>query len=518
LGAHYSTIARSVERLSSGLRVNKSADDAAGLSIRELMRENIASLYQGIRNANDAVSMIQTADGALAVIDEKLIRMKELAMQAATGTYTAEQREMIDNEFQAMADEINRIAAATDFNGIKLLDGSLAGDHDGSGLTSTGELKVHFGTDNDSAEDYYYLTMSDASTRGLGLVGGLGGPIWGGVEPLSDRLKSVQQPADIDDYRELTFITSGAGEGFETDTLVSIIPKGTKGLLIHINLLGTTINDSLELFTRDGTHLAGTSLSYTDDWDGGGMFGGTTSSIADMNTFVLTEANGFSARATYNTTYLNGSADPAHTANLDANGNITTYTTNVGAANTFTYNGMTIGYSGDSTLDPGNLTFPFPTLPLSNEYLYIDEAKEDLILLIVGGSLVGMAGFWNSMPSRSASGGGSGTTDMVGGDQAISIKRQEWAQEALDKIDEAVRRKDDMRAYLGAMQHRLENTISNLQIQAENIQAAESRISDVDVAAEMTEFTRGMILAEASVAMLAQANSMPRIALSLING
>ncbi|WP_300925213.1 flagellin, partial [uncultured Desulfovibrio sp.] len=160
LTSHYNNLSTSTQRLSSGLRVNSAADDAAGLAIRELMRSDIAALQQGQRNANDAISLIQTADGALGVIDEKLVRMKELAEQAATGTYDSTQRLMIESEYQAMASEITRIANATDFNNIKLLDGSLSSSvHDGSGMDSTGKLKVHFGSANDSAEDYYYIQI-----------------------------------------------------------------------------------------------------------------------------------------------------------------------------------------------------------------------------------------------------------------------------------------------------------------------------------------------------------------------
>jgi len=169
LESHYARLSVSVQRLSSGLRINSAADDAAGLAIRELMRSDVAALNQGMHNASDAISMIQVADGALGVIDEKLIRMKELAEQAATGTYNSTQRLMIDSEFQAMASEIERIARATDFNGIKLLDGSLQGEHDGSGLNATGKLKVHFGSANDSAEDYYYVEIGDCTLAGLGL-------------------------------------------------------------------------------------------------------------------------------------------------------------------------------------------------------------------------------------------------------------------------------------------------------------------------------------------------------------
>jgi flagellin len=149
--------------------VGTAADDAAGLAVRELMRADIASLNQGIRNANDAISLIQTADGALQIIDEKLIRMKELAQQAATGTYNSDQRLIIESEYQAMASEITRIANATDFNGIYLLNGNLSDDVHEGGDTPSGELKIHFGTGNDSAEDYYYIQIGDSTASALGL-------------------------------------------------------------------------------------------------------------------------------------------------------------------------------------------------------------------------------------------------------------------------------------------------------------------------------------------------------------
>ncbi len=273
----YGRLAQSVQRLSSGLRINSAADDAAGLAIREMMRADIRVMNQGVRNANDAISMIQTADGALSVIDEKLTRMKELAEQAATGTYTADQRLIIDSEYQAMASEITRIANATDFNGVKLLNGSLSGT--GLNGAAGNQMKIHFGTGNSSAEDYYYIRINNATASALGV---------------------------------------------------------------------------------------------------------------------------------------------------------------------------------------GNSVAP------------------------------GTAGY--------------------------TISTQESAQLALDALNGAILSKDTIRANLGGISNRLANTISNLTIQAENLQAAESRISDVDVAGEMTEFTRNMILTQSAVSMLAQANSLPQLALKLLGG
>jgi len=301
LNTAYSSLATSVQRLSTGLRINSAADDAAGLAIRESMRSDIASINQGIRNANDGISLIQTAEGAMSVIDEKLIRMKELAEQASTGTYTNAQRLIIHSEFAAMAAEIDRIATATDFNGVKLLDGNVSIAGSGGSWNSSNTW---------------------TSTEGL----------WTN----SSGWQEVNGTADA----------NGGIQG---------------GIKIHFGPANSRSEDYY--FVR----------------------------IGDMRTSAL----------------------------------------GIGAAN-------------------------------------------------------------------------------------IAVSTQHSAQLALEKLNTAMARKENARAALGAVQNRLENTISNLSIQAENVQAAESRISDVDVATEMTEFVRNQILTQSAVAMLSQANSLPQLALQLI--
>jgi flagellin len=133
LGRSYNRLANSIERLSSGLRINGAKDDAAGLAVRELMRADIAVLKQGNRNAQDAISMLQTMEGATAVIDSALIRMKELAEQAATGSYSEQQRNIMNNEFQQMIAEIDRISTTTQFNSINMLN------------SASGVNTIHFG-------------------------------------------------------------------------------------------------------------------------------------------------------------------------------------------------------------------------------------------------------------------------------------------------------------------------------------------------------------------------------------
>jgi len=509
LGETYSRLAVSMRRLSSGLRINSAADDAAGLAIRELMRADIATYRQGIRNANDAISLIQTADGALSVIDEKLIRMKELAEQAATGTYNSTQRLIIDSEFQAMGAEIDRIARATDFNGLKLLDGSLSGTHNGSGLTSTGAMKIHFGPGNDSAEDYYYIDIGDCTCAGLGLTDGTtgtgvgntggttgtggaggtggttgtGGTNYGGVPILSNN----------------TIVTKGQVERVQKGALLSfsyinlgIIPAGTENLSIYLYDDGR--NDTIQIFTRDGKHISGTTIDkwteYTDTFD--------------INT-LFSETNGFVSGATYSN-------------QLNGNFNNISYI-NSSTFNISSYNGMKIEYTGDGR-DPywdrldSNL--------YGTENLKIDKVTEDLVLIIAGYESFQILPDWTQMGTGGTTPGTptTPTTPPVaatGGD-LISIKTQDLAQKALERIDAAIVQKDKVRAHLGALQNRFENTITNLSVQAENLQAAESRISDTDVAVEMTEFVRNQILSQSATAMLAQANSLPQMLAGLLEG
>ena len=154
LGMSYDALAQSVERLSSGLRINSAKDDAAGLAVRELMRADIAVLQQGARNALDGISMLQTMEGAMQTIDEALVRMKQLAEQASTGSYSSAQRAIMDNEFDEMAAEINRIAGAVEFNGNTLLN------------SATATISIQFGANTTDKVD---VTGTDVTSSALGL-------------------------------------------------------------------------------------------------------------------------------------------------------------------------------------------------------------------------------------------------------------------------------------------------------------------------------------------------------------
>jgi flagellin len=156
VATNYDALAKSVQRLSSGQRINSASDDAAGMAVRELMRSDIAVLRQGSRNAQDAISMLQTGEAALQVTDNLLVRMKELAEQAATGSYTSKQKEMMQSEFDQMRQEITRISESTNFNGTQLLAG---GD----------DLTIQVGTGNIAATDQITIALADMSSDGLAL-------------------------------------------------------------------------------------------------------------------------------------------------------------------------------------------------------------------------------------------------------------------------------------------------------------------------------------------------------------
>lgn len=497
LTKHYGRLQTSTERLSSGLRINSAADDAAGLAIREMMRADIAALNQGVRNVNDAISMIQTFDGALSVIDEKLIRMKELAEQAATGTYTSDQRLMIDNEFQAMGEEINRIARATDFNGIKLIDG----EFEASGTQITGP----------DGKTY------DVALNGLArnFMGGAGATLGGAWDT-----SGIQNP--------------GLLVGNHTFT----IENGNIFRLGNANLVAVDISNG------GGRPAAGTNfnISVTPN-----AFGPNTTTQIDFyditGTTRLAQSFVPLGVASFNQT-IGGITYDFSLADL--HGNAKNFDTLDAVTGSWTAQppGTFTKTSGPGTLNvdtttPGVVTME---IDLGNNNKISQTwnlpGTDDRVLSSVTFNL----NIRDTTAQPDASEGGEIPDDVVkihfgtGNDSdedyyyinkhdatlqglgldGVAIKTQNAAQNALVKVNDAIVEKDKIRAEYGAMQNRLENTMTNLKSQAENLQAAESRISDADIAQEMMLFVRNQILTQSAVAMLAQANSIPQMVMTLV--
>ncbi len=538
----YDALSTSTQRLSSGLRINSAADDAAGLAVRETMRADIAVLNQGVRNAGDAISLIQTAEGALSVIDEKLIRMKELAEQAATGSYTTAQREIMDSEYQAMADEIDRIANATDFNGIKLLDGSV------SAQSSSG-IKIHFGTANDSAEDYYYINVGDMrATESSGLqvgggataeiltastgfatkdstsigtgyfgyyydqsadqsgtnteIGDLAGfyQVTSGANTLSDLVQQINQGTAA---RAFATISDPAGDIADEDSIIQIGDQ-------KVIYLDVSTQDSL---TSDGTYTGNSYIILTSDGLAGTTQVSADAAAADIQSAVMAAVNAYADNVwaisgTSGTEVMFVAENPGAAGNniaiSTAGGN---YIASI-AGDYFSGGGETWA-TASAVQGTNNQYFLRLTGNDKGDNYDINIANPNTLL-----SLSNLGTWTESTTDFSETQDASGSGSWDGAD----ILTQSAAQAALTQIDSAISSKDQARANLGALQNRLENTITNLTVQAENLQAAESRISDVDVATEMTEFTKNNILVQAATSMLAQANTLPQLALTLMGG
>ena len=551
LNSVYGRLSNSVARLSSGLRVNSAADDAAGLAIREQMRADIAVINQGLRNAGDAISMIQTAEGAMSVIDEKLTRMKELAEQAATGTYTTAQRLIMDSEYQAMAKEIDRIANATDFNGVKLLDGSMGFEHDGDGL------KVHFGTGNDRKEDYYFINIGDmrASTR-TGLQIGGGENYWQttgldaasadedvspgiateytfGLEFTSNDLDPSRDSGLTRDWGMYGIVSVNKGDGIQD--LADQINQGRQATasLDFTGLGGTTLTGK-SFTVGDITFTFTTATADTYDFVGNQAAIGLGTTVSLSAATVAVKAA--SALAFYEHTGVrsvySGATVHIIAAEGGTNGNLmgidvsgatiagqsTVGVTASGKTLTGGASAGSLGIYAEAFLDQATNQYELRITGYGDSAVRVFETDSAGGLSVLDGSGTSIGSPWNAYNNLA----------WVGSDEASdwkvddadwggqSIKTQSEAQLALSAADAAIATKDTARAALGALQNRLENTMTNLTIQAENLQAAESQISDADIASEMTEFTRNNILAQAAVSMLAQANSLPMLALSLL--
>ncbi|MDR2386922.1 MAG: hypothetical protein LBE80_04965 [Deltaproteobacteria bacterium] len=606
LDNHYSRLAVNTERLSSGLRINSPQDDPAGYGVRELMRSEIGVMEQGLRNTADGISLLQTAEGALAVIDEKLLRMRELAEQAATGTYTTLQREIINSEYQAMAAEIDRIATATNFNGVKLLDGSMSAAHHGLGL------KIHFGAGDNQAEDYYFVNIEDVratTATGLRVGGDAKNDIWstnsmvgpeaaagccgGGIPSLSQPVSAWvggsifsfgynwdQQENNDLDLNKGRYV-AGAYAVSENATLESLINAVNQGSQSRVRvdfqngvsgseLVGNDLENNVnricldnEIYYYGSASLAATNCSEDSMLVNLGEYFSATGTITNSENFLSAFATAvntqskkfwakvedFSYKSGYTSIYIfnrqGGNHDDlkasdqqlgdavvgsaslekaitwyndetgteGHTGSFFGNGGEYWGTLRAQPTGYGTYgvslNGRDVGLERDLwILNTGASDDPDNNLDINFFGYSVNYAASEYY----GYGLVGTTSGLNRESFFEVQNASDG--DWKG----ASLRSQSTAQIALEAVAEAIARKDTIRAKLGAIINRLENTFTNLETMRETLQGAESRISDVDVATEMTDFVRNQVLSQAAVSILSQANALPEMALSLLNG
>ena len=522
LGISTSALAKSTEKLSSGYRINRAADDAAGLAISEKMRSQIRGLDQASTNASDGISMIQTAEGALNESHSILQRMRELCVQAANGTVTDEDRGNIQDEIEQLQEELDRIASDTEFNEMKLLDGSLSAASAGSA-----DAGPKFGIYDDKLKafvtsnivDVNAVVAADASIGGESAIWDENGTTL--TLHLAENMTYTQ--SEIDDL-----IRNAKQE----DSSAKATPAQ-----IEINLkYGALTADAAT--TGGAKVVAGVKAATTDPVK-----------IADTD-FVGANQISISANRygeEYNTEIVvSFTADKGKEACVitdpavyDANGKLETPAKYLlGLATGVEYSeediesifaaaglSLDVTLSGESPDEPNTLFVTNSTLGdtvtlegglgLGDTDAFLGEAKYGTQ---AGGKGVILQVGANEGQTMSFSIDNMSATSLGVNASNVDLSTQRGASESLGKIDEAIAKVSKQRSLLGAVQNRLEHTIANLDNTAENLQAAESNIRDVDMASEMVTMSKYNILQQAGQSMLAQANQSTQGVLSLLQG
>jgi len=464
-------LSKSMQRLSSGLRINSAKDDAAGLAISDRMTAQIRGLNQASRNANDGISLAQTAEGALQESTNILQRMRELSVQSANDTNSDSDRASMNDEVTQLKAELDRIGQTTQFNGKNLLDGSLSNANGGA----TFQVGANAGanqTINVSIESARTSALGEASTSGL--VAG-GATIAGGtVTVKAGTLSDVNGQLSLDGS---ALVVAGNG----TDQQNSA--KNIASAVVGAGYSATVTNASFDMgafaggtFGADDLTINGVDMSTIDAGGGAGIF----ATEADLKTAIEAGvANSSYDTATHTLTMTDGSNVVIETDG----GNAGATSANVnggGAALTRTVFGS-VAVSDTS----GALT-----------------VDSDL-----------SSGLYGVSVSAGTDGDDGVTTTTI---DAVDVSDRDNAVSAIASIDLALKSVDNIRGGLGAVQNRFESTIANLQNVSENVSAARSRILDADIAQETSSMTKQNILQQAGVSILAQANQAPQLALSLL--
>jgi len=458
LGKSQGALNKSMQRLSSGLRINSAKDDAAGLAISDRMTSQIRGLNQAARNANDGISLAQTAEGALQETTNILQRMRELAVQSANDTNTSSDRSSLQDEVTQLQSEIDRIATTTTFNGQRLLDGSFS--------SATFQVGANAGET---------ISFGVASARGSAM-----GAIAEGTGTAVSASAATDITISLGGGTSQSIATSANYTGSLTgQEAASAFAKAAA--LNDAGIAGFTATASTEV-TSTVAAIGGTGGdTYDLDINGTTIFSGTDVSAGLTNTALRDQIN------------LNTS-DTGVIASL--NGGDLTLSAADGRSITVTEGGTgfvvdTDGLAGDADITSGTAVLGSISLS-ATESIAIGGTQADIGFTSAGVAL-----------------------DSNGVDD-IDISTLAGAQSAMKRVDSAIATVDSIRGGLGAVQNRFESTIANLQNVSENLSAARSRILDADIAQETSAMTKNNILQQAGVSILAQANQMPQLALSLL--
>lgn len=488
LGKTQSDLANSMNRLSSGLRINSAKDDAAGLAISDRMTSQIRGLNQAVRNANDGISLSQTAEGAMQESTNILQRMRELSVQSANASNSARDRDALNAEVNQLKSEMDRIANTTTYNGLKILDGTFSAQNFQVGANANETIGVSVSSMKSSDLGRYSVSEQQlaAATTGGGVAGPTTATAGAGNTIASQALTIAGFQGSV------TVSTADIDAAMQADAIAALINDQTENTGVEAKAyneatLDVAIAGSVSFKIGTGTSLTTVTANITDADDLTALVkvindvSGTTGITAEKTTTALklVQSSGKDIRLE-NVTNTGADVGSGDTATLVGQG---------GATVTFVNSA-----TGDSAVVAGSIEFS-------------SEKSFSVSSSVAGGGATGSL----LVTAANALQGSSQETVST-----IDISTQTGAQDAIDVIDKALATIDSQRGDLGAIQNRFGSTIANLQNIAENITAARSRIMDADIAQETSAMTKQNILQQAGVAILAQANQAPQLALSLL--
>ena len=491
LSTSASSLATSLQRLSSGLRINSAKDDAAGMAISERFTTQIRGLTQAARNANDGISLAQTTEGALAEVTNNLQRIRELAVQSANATNSTSDRAALDNEVQQRLSEVERIAQQTNFNGQKVLDGSFgtATFQVGANVGETISINLSTSTRTSSigkTADY----VGGATYNSTLAVGQQGAGVTGTALAANSLSIAVGTGAAV----SVAASAAGTGQGQSISSAyakaAAINSSGVAGLnatadtTVEMNF--QTVQSGAYTLTVNGTNIFSAQDFSSTNLTGSGL-------AAQIN--ANTSATGVSA------TFASGKLTLAANDGRDI-----AVTQTIGATGFHASDGLdapTANNSSTNTVGGATLTLAAAG---TASFTYKGSVRlQSADTITVGGAGAADIGYTAGQLSLGASALSSSSVTTVAN-----------ANTTITRVDAALSSVSSLRSSLGAIQSRFESTITNLQTTSENLSASRSRIQDTDFAAETANLTKAQILQQAGTAILAQANAVPQSVLSLL--
>ncbi len=471
LNTSQNSLNTSLERLSSGLRINSAKDDSAGLAISERMSSQIRGLNQAARNANDGISLAQTAEGALSEIGNNLQRIRELAVQSANATNTASDRASIQAEASQLTAEITRVASQTQFNGLNLLDGTFTSQSFQVGANANQTIDISSINDTRSSA----LGSNTLTTNGTAVSPAAASVVVDTAANTTANGNGVTAETDLTiatTAGTTSSITYAADAG--ADALATAINSSASGVGVTATATNSTTLDSLDAAGTVTFNLNGQAVSAV---------------VADQNDLssLVSSINGVQGTTGVTASFASSSNKSGITLSTTDGRNITldTFASDTAGNQTASFGGAAITEGGtDSAIATGAVQLASSQGPIT-----------------VANSNADVFGATNSSFASVA---------------ALDLTSSTGSQTAIETLDAALNQVNSSRGDLGALQNRFSSTIASLQTSSENISASRSRIQDTDFAAETANLTRGQILQQAGVAILAQANSLPNNVLSLL--